>query len=162
VAREKAERREPEEGTAGGTGRRRASPAEEARREAFRTFLRRRLEEVGVGQREFARIIGREETWTAQLLEGRRNVPGPEELRKASVALKTPLLDLLEMCWGVDRDLLVRDLHADAATLAARSATEVDVSALSETDRRTVMEFVGYLRAKSARDAARGSSGAGA
>jgi len=118
-------------------------------RERFAVYIRRRLHETGVTARKLSLAMGADQSYIGQLLDpppGRsRALPTPDMLRAAAPLLGVPLVELLDVTWGISRAELERDLET-MATHQGACATELDE--LTTPEREEVMTFIGYVKAK--------------
>jgi len=118
-------------------------------RERFAAYMRRRLQETGVTARKLSLAMGADQSYIGQLLDPpparSRALPTPDMLRAAAPLLGVPLVELLEVTWGIGRAELERDLET-MATHQGACATEMDD--LTTPEREEVMNFIGYVKAK--------------
>jgi hypothetical protein len=121
------------------------------RRDQFRDYVRRRLQETGVTMRQLSLAMtdNRDQSYIGQLLtppSGKlRNLPTPDQLRPAARMLRVPLRELLEVTWGISRE----DLDAEFQALAEKNDTDAAVwNHLSESQREEVRGFIAYVRAR--------------
>jgi transcriptional regulator with XRE-family HTH domain len=131
--------------------------AESERRQAFADFVQQRLKDKGWSMRRFSDAIGKDPSWLSQLLLGRRGLPTPDECRVIAEVLDVPLTTLLEIVWEVDPAELSREIE----TVAAHPDDEVSIADLSDQDRATIRDFIGYVRAKAKMRQQEESNGSG-
>lgn len=127
--------------------------------ERFRRYLRQRLAETGVPMRRLARAMGRDPAYIAQLLDPppgrRRALPAPDELRRAAPVLGVPLLELLEVAYGITRaDLDLDDGAAEGDEWAAA------LEGLTSGQREQVRAFAAFLKAQGRAGMAANATGA--
>ena len=119
--------------------------------ENFRIYLRKRLAERGVSKRRLSLVMHRDPSYVAQLLDPptgtSRALPSPAELRLAAPVLGVPLVELLELAWGISQ----QELEADIQTVAAHRGVWAEAFAdLSTSEREEVLNFIAYVKAKRA------------
>ena len=82
--------------------------------EEFRARLFAVLERSGLSRRGLSSAMGRDPGYVAALLDPTRPSrarPTPDDLVRASDALRIPLVDLLEALWDIDRARLAAELR---------------------------------------------------
>jgi hypothetical protein len=121
------------------------------RRDQFRGYIRRRLQETGVTMRQLSLVMtdNRDQSYVGQLMTpppGKlRHLPTPDQLRLASPLLRVPLRELLEVTWGISR----AELDAEFRDLAAKHDADSAVwQSLTEPQREEVRSFIAYVRAR--------------
>jgi len=125
-----------------------ADPRRQERLEHFQAYLRDRLRETGVSMRSLSLVMGRDAAYVAQLLDpppGRpRAIPPADELKRAAPLLRVPLLELLEVAYGITRE----DVEADLAALATHQGEWIEVMAgLTAAQREQVVTFAAFVKA---------------
>ena len=82
--------------------------------EEFRARLSALLERSGLSRRGLSAAMGRDPGYVAALLDPTRPSrarPTPDDLVRASDALRIPLVDLFEALWDIDRVRLAAELR---------------------------------------------------
>jgi len=114
--------------------------------ENFRIYLRKRLAERGVSKRRLSLVMHRDPSYVAQLLDPPTGT-SRAELRLAAPVLGVPLVELLELAWGISQ----QELEADIQTVAAHRGVWAEAFAdLSTSEREEVLNFIAYVKAKRA------------
>ena len=117
--------------------------------ETFRTRLQALLRQTGRSQRALSAAFGRDPTYVQALLDptrpGRAR-PTPADLLRCADATGIPLVDLLERLWGIPPERLAQE----CAKRGLGAIPEARRGGLSDEERRSVADFVAYLRARHA------------
>lgn len=125
-----------------------ADPQRPQRLARFQIYLRRRLQETGVSMRSLSLAMGRDPAYVAQLLDpphGRpRALPPPDELKLAAPLLGVPLLELLDVAYGITR----ADLEDELVTMARHQNAWIDaMEGLTVAQREQVLTFAAFVKA---------------
>ena len=124
----------------------------------FRARLRDVLTRSGLSMRALSASMGRDPGYVAALLDPSRPSrarPTPADLVRASDATGIPLVELLEVLWGIEPSRLTDDL----ARLGLGASADPRLSGLSDAERTEVSDFVAFLTARHRKARTRLTSG---
>jgi transcriptional regulator with XRE-family HTH domain len=118
--------------------------------EEFRARVRDILERSGLSMRALSAAMGRDTGYVAALLDPTRPSrarPTPADLLRTSDATGIAFVELLESLWGIPYTRLAGEL----AGLGVGRSLDSRLGVLSDTERASVADYIGFLTARHTR-----------
>ncbi|MGC9975006.1 MAG: hypothetical protein ABSC36_06440, partial [Gaiellaceae bacterium] len=116
----------------------------------FRAAIRDVLERSGLSMRALSAAMGRDTGYIAALLDPTRPSrarPTPADLLRTSDATGIAFVELLESLWGIGYTRLAGEL----AGLEVGRSLDSRLGVLSDTERASVADYIGFLTARHTR-----------
>jgi transcriptional regulator with XRE-family HTH domain len=116
----------------------------------FRARVRDILERSGLSMRALSAAMGRDPGYIAALLDPTRPSrarPTPADLLRTSDATGIAFVELLESLWGIPYTRLAGEL----AGLGVGRSLDSRLGVLSDTERASVADYIGFLTARHTR-----------
>jgi hypothetical protein len=116
----------------------------------FRARVRDILERSGLSMRALSAAMGRDTGYVAALLDPTRPSrarPTPADLLRTSDATGIAFVELLESLWGIPYTRLAGEL----AGLGVGRSLDSRLGVLSDTERASVADYIGFLTARHTR-----------
>jgi hypothetical protein len=116
----------------------------------FRAQVRDILERSGLSMRALSAAMGRDTGYVAALLDPTRPSrarPTPADLLRTSDATGIAFVELLESLWGIPYTRLAGEL----AGLGVGRSLDSRLGVLSDTERASVADYIGFLTARHTR-----------
>lgn len=116
----------------------------------FRAAIRDILERSGLSMRALSAAMGRDTGYVAALLDPTRPSrarPTPADLLRTSDATGIAFVELLESLWGIPYTRLAGEL----AGLGVGRSLDSRLGVLSDTERASVADYIGFLTARHTR-----------
>ena len=116
----------------------------------FRAAIRDTLARSGLSMRALSAAMGRDTGYVAALLDPTRPSrarPTPADLLRTSDATGIAFVELLESLWGIPYTRLAGEL----AGLGVGRSLDSRLGVLSDTERASVADYIGFLTARHTR-----------
>lgn len=116
----------------------------------FRARVRDILERSGLSMRALSAAMGRDTGYVAALLDPTRPSrarPTPADLLRTSDATGIAFVELLDSLWGIPYTRLAGEL----AGLGVGRSLDSRLGVLSDTERASVADYIGFLTARHTR-----------